>query len=284
MDSHSQVGEGAIWDERAGVLWWLDIPAGLLHRFDPASGENTSQEFGEPVGCLALRETGGMVLACKSGFWLYDWDSGRREPLSDPEAHLPENRFNDGTTDARGRFWAGTMKDGGEPEPMGRFYRLDTDFNVTPWKDGIYTTNGQAFSPDGTIMYYSDSNAAVRTVWAADYDLDTGTPHGERVFFDTRSVKGRPDGGTVDADGCYWMAGVSGGQVYRITPDGKLDMTIDVPVERPSKPMFGGPDLKTLYLTSIGAGADLAAQPQAGGLFAITGTGAQGVPQWRFGG
>ena len=285
VPSRSRIGEGAVWDDRAGVLWWVDIPAGLIHRYDPSSGVNDSFDWGEPVGCLAVRETGGLVLATKSGFHLYDPDSGAREAIRDPEADMPDNRFNDGTTDAQGRFWAGTMKDGGEPEALGRFYRLDTDLAVTPWKGGIYTTNGMAFSPDGKTMYFSDSNKAVRTIWKAAYDTDTGTPGEAEVFFDTRQVAGRPDGGTVDADGCYWQAGIDGWQLYRITPSGKVDMTVDVPVERPSKPMFGGVGLDVLFFTSLGIGlTGDRPQPEAGSLHAITGLGITGIPQTRFAG
>ncbi|KHQ52879.1 SMP-30/gluconolactonase/LRE family protein [Mameliella alba] len=277
------VGEGAVWDDRAQCLWWVDIPAGVIYRYDPVTGENRTIEYGEPVGCLAVREQGGLVLAAKSGFWLFDPETGAREAIHDPEAHLPDNRFNDGATDAQGRFWAGTMKDGGEPEALGAFYRLDPDGAVTAWRDGIFTTNGLAFSPDGRRMYFSDSNPGVRTIWACDYDTTTGTPGEPEVFFDTRSVPGRPDGGTVDAEGCYWQAGVSGWQLYRLSPQGEVLMTIEMPVEKPTKPMFGGPDLATLYVTSIGAGlSDDPAQPDAGGLFAITGLGVTGLPQPRF--
>ncbi|WP_425052099.1 SMP-30/gluconolactonase/LRE family protein [Psychromarinibacter sp. S121] len=281
LPSRSQLGEGAVWDDRGQALWWVDIKAGLIHRTEE-SGANITFDFGEPVGCFAIREQGGMVVAAKSGFWLFDPDTGERSELTDPEADLPGNRFNDGTTDMQGRFWAGTMKDdGGPPAPQGAFYRMDPDFSVTKWKDGIFTTNGLAFSPDGRTMYFSDSNPDVRTIWAADYDTDTGSPGEPRVFFDTRVVPGRPDGGTVDADGCYWQAGVGGWQLYRITPDGTVDMTIDMPVERPTKPMWGGANLDILYVTSIGA-ADDPKQPEAGSLFAVTGTGCQGVPQARF--
>jgi sugar lactone lactonase YvrE len=277
------VGEGAVWDDRAQCLWWVDIPAGVIYRYDPATGENRTIDYGEPVGCLAVREQSGLVVATKSGFWLFDPETGAREAIHDPEAHLPDNRFNDGATDAQGRFWAGTMKDGGEPEALGAFYRLDPDGAVTQWRGGIFTTNGLAFSPDGRRMYFSDSNPGVRTIWACDYDTTTGTPGEPEVFFDTRSVPGRPDGGTVDAEGCYWQAGVSGWQLYRLSPQGEVLMTIDMPVEKPTKPMFGGPDLATLYVTSIGAGlANDPAQPDAGGLFAITGLGVTGLPQPRF--
>ncbi|MBY6113226.1 SMP-30/gluconolactonase/LRE family protein [Mameliella alba] len=282
-DTHSQVGEGAVWDDRAQCLWWVDIPAGLVHRFDPATGQNLSYDMGEPVGCLALREAGGLVLALKSGFWFFEPETGARRPIHDPEAQLPDNRFNDGATDAQGRFWAGTMKDGGDPEPQGSFYWLDSDGSVTFWRGGYYTTNGLAFSPDGGRMYLSDSYAGVRKIWVCDYDIDTGTPGVPELFFDTRDVAGRPDGGTVDAEGCYWQAGVSGWQLYRLSPEGEVLLTIDMPVEKPSKPMFGGRGLDTLYVTSLGVGLDeTRAQPQAGGLFAITGLGIKGLPQTRF--
>ena len=283
--TRSTLGEGAVWDVGDQRLWWVDIVGGLIHRFDPVSGVNESFDFGEPVGCLARRARGGLVVAAKSGFWFYDPDTGARQALSDPEAHLPDNRFNDGTTDTAGRFWAGTMKDGGEPARQGTFYRLDPDLSVTPWRGGIWTTNGLAFAPDGKRMYFSDSNPGVRTIWACDYDPDTGTPGEPQVFFDTRAVAGRPDGGTVDAEGCYWQAGISGWQLYRISPEGDLMQTIDLPIERPTKPMFGGADLDTLFVTSLSLGLTPGShQPEAGSLFAITGLGVKGVAQARFAG
>lgn len=286
VPSRSQVGEGAVWDVDDAALWWVDIKAGLIHRHDPASGDNAVYDFGEPVGCLARRDAGGLIVAAKTGFHLYDPETGARQALADPEQDVPGNRFNDGTTDPRGRFWAGTMKDdGGPPARQGQFYRYDPDGRLTAHFDKLYTTNGSAFSPDGRTMYFSDSNPEVRTIWACDYDPDTGTPSSRRVFFDTRQVAGRPDGGTVDADGCYWMAGVGGWQVVRITPEGKIDRIIDMPIERPTKPMFGGAGLDILFVTSIGAGAkDDPRQPEAGSLFAITGLGTTGVPQTRFAG
>ena len=283
VSSRSQVGEGALWDDRTNVLWWVDIPAGLIHCYDPATRENTTIDYGEPVGCMALRDAGGLVLATKSGFWFYDPKTDARKAISDPEAHLEHNRFNDGATDAQGRFWAGTMKDGGTPEPLGRFYCLDKDLSVRPWIGDINTTNGLAFSPDGATMYFSDSNKAVRTIWSAPYDTVTGTPGEPKVFFDTRAVPGRPDGGTVDAEGCYWQAGIDGWQLYRISPEGDVIQTVDMPVERPSRPMWGGENLDILFVTSLGVGlSEGSDQPEAGSLFAVTGLGHKGLPQTRF--
>ncbi len=287
VDARAETGEGAFWDVERQLLYWVDIPKGLVHAFDPSTGRNHNWAIGEPVGCLAPSAKGDLVLATRSGFWRFDPESGEKTALHDPEADRPDNRFNDGATDPVGRLWAGTMKDGGEPAAAGAFYRLDPDLTSHKWVDGIFTTNGLAFSPDGKVMYSADSNRSVQTIWAADYDLDSGTPGERRMFFDASTVAGRPDGGTVDSDGCYWMAGVGGWQLVRLTPTGEIDRIVELPVERPSKPMFGDRDLDVLFVTSIGTGLTPGTeekQPQAGGLFAITGLGVQGLPQMRFAG
>jgi sugar lactone lactonase YvrE len=287
FDGANAIGEGAFWDAVDQKLWWVDIPAGHVFRLEPETGHHVAFGVNEPVGCLAPREAGGLVLATKSGFYLFDPATGTKTLLVDPEPERPLNRFNDGTTDPRGRFWAGSMRDAPPPAAEGAFYRLGTDHRCWRWRDGIFTTNGLAFGPDGRTMYFSDSFPEVRTIWAADYDVDDGVPTNVRPFFDTRTVAGRPDGATVDADGCYWMAGVGGWQLVRLTPAGAVDRIVDMPVERPSKPMFGGADLDILYVTSIGQNltpGTEARQPQAGGLFAVTGLGCRGLPQPRFAG
>ncbi len=286
VDSRSGVGESPFWDHRAGLLWWVDIPAGLVHCHDPA-GDDRSWKWGEAVGCLAVREAGGLLLATRSGFHCFDPDSGAREAIADPEAELPDSRFNDGATDPCGRLWAGTMSERGDGVPRGRFYRLDPDFRVSAHLDRYHMTNGLAFAPDGARMYFSDSAPEIRMLWCCNYDPDSGEAGDPQPFFDTRSVAGRPDGGAVDADGCYWMAGVGGWQLLRLTPDGEIDRVIEMPVERPTKPAFGGRDLDVLYVTSSAHGithGTESRQPQAGGLFAVTGLGATGVAQKRFAG
>lgn len=285
IDAHAKVGESAIWDEADAALYWADIEGGKLFRYDPSSGENLEFDMGEKVGALAIRASGAAIIGTESGIYSYDFATKTKTQLADPEADLPDNRFNDSCTDRDGRLWLGSMDMKKPQRPQASFYRVDTDLTVTKCFGDIYTTNGLAFSPDGTTLYFSDSFKEIRTIWAADYDMATGTASNRRVFFDTRSVDGRPDGATVDADGCYWMAGVGGWQLVRLTPAGEVDMIIDMPVERPSKPSFGGPDLKTLYVTSIGVdvtpGRD---QPQAGGLFAVTGLPVGGFPSVRFAG
>lgn len=291
IDPHQcTLGEGPFWDALGSKLWWVDISEGQIFSKDFSetddSGPAQSWDFGEPVGCVVPRAAGGLIVAAKSGYWTFDPATGHRAHLFDPESQLTNTRFNDGTTDPAGRFWAGTMASGQE-DAGGTFYCLESDLSISSTMGPYFITNGLAFSPDGRRMYFSDSKPHIRTIWWCDYDLETGKVHSPQVFFDTNGVAGRPDGGTVDADGCYWMAGVGGWQLYRITPDGKIDMTIDVPVERPTKAVFGGKDMDTLFVTSaydgITAGSQ-SKQPDAGGLFAITGLGVQGVAPARFAG
>lgn len=256
------VGEGAFWSTAAQALFWVDIPAGLIHRHDPASGDNAVWDMGQPVGCIAETSSGNIVAALTSGFELLDLETGSLKFLSGPKPVEQNYRFNDGTVDPRGRFLAGTMAMTQEEVLLGQ--GILYSFNgVNPAREimgGFRTQNGLAFSPDGKTAYVSDSNAAIRTIWAYDYDLDTGDWSNKRVFFDTNAVPGRPDGGAMDTDGCYWMAGVSGSQLVRITPQGKVDMEIPMPVTRPSRIAFGGRNLDQLYVTSIqdeGPGTEL---------------------------
>jgi sugar lactone lactonase YvrE len=130
--------------------------------------------------------------------------------------------------------------------------------------------NGLAFSPDGRTMYLSDSHPSVQAIWAFDYDIDSGTPHNRRLFVDMNIHPGRPDGAAIDVDGCYWICGNDAGQIHRFTPEGRLDCSLTVPVKKPTMCAFGGPNLDTLYVTSIRPdGIDLTDQPLAGGVFAV---------------
>jgi len=277
------LGEGAVWDTASATLLWVDIDGGRVHRFDPAAGPAAPLQLDGRIGCIVPRSAGGALVGTDAGIRALDLATGTTSLVTDPEADRPGNRFNDAATDRQGRWWLGSMGTAQPRQPVGAFYRVDPDLAVTRWLDGVYTTNGLAFSPDGRTMYLSDSDPEVRTVWACDYHVETGTPGNRRLFFDTRAVAGRPDGATVDADGCYWMAGVGGWQVVRLTPAGVVDMIVDMPVARPTRPMFGGPDLATLFVTSIGRDA-AETEPLAGGLFAVTGLPAAGLPEMRFAG
>lgn len=279
LDARALIGESPVWCGRQHVLWWVDIKGRLVNRFDPSTGRNTAWDVPGPPGCLSLTEDGGVVLAMGDGFHRFDPSTGATSPLAVAEVDKPGNRMNDGRCDRAGRFWAGTMHDPPRPpQAEGTLYRLGLDGAVTAMVPDLIVSNGLAFSPDDKILYLSDSNVAVRTIWAFDFDLAEGRIDNRRVFVDTNGMPGRPDGAAVDADGCYWMAAADGWELVRFTPAGKIDRRIPVPVQKPSMPAFGGADLRTIYVTSIGDGVDRTNQPQAGGLFAVD-AGVQGLPE-----
>ena len=276
-----RLGECPLWDERENMLWWVDSRWPAAKRLDPSSGAVMMVVLREVVGSIALREAGGMLAATKSGLHLLDPSSGTLEARTNPEAHLPDNRFNDGRCDRQGRFWAGTMSDV-KRDPVGSLYRIDADFACTRLRNAIIIPNSLAFSPDNRTMYFADTNR--HTIWAYDYDPATGAATRERVFADTGS--GRPDGSCVDAEGCLWNAEYGGGRLVRYTPAGKVDRAIDMPVSNPTCCAFGGEDLGTLYVTTATqrlTPEDLARQPLAGSLLALR-PGVKGVAEGRFAG
>ena len=271
------VGEGPVWDERAQRLWWTDINGRTMHRFDPVTETNESFVLPVRVGCFALREAGGFVLAAEHGFWLWNPDTGALDHLHDVHDPATNHRMNDGGCDRQGRFVASSMNLDNDKKPTGGCWRLDTDHRSERLLDGLHIGNGIAFSPSGDRFYVADT--ITDTVATHPYDIATGTIGARAEFANFRDIPGRPDGATVDAEGGYWVAGVGAGRLYRFTPDGRLDRTIEIPVSKPTRPMFGGPGLDHIYLTSISAGTD---EPLAGSLFRIEGVGISGLPEPRF--
>lgn len=275
------LGESPIWSVRDDALYWVDIQAPAIHRLYPASGEARTWTLPEPVGSIALRTQGGLLAAMKSGFHFFDPATGGLRPISDPERHLPENRFNDGRCDRAGRFWAGTMSETSR-DPVGSLYCLEPNLTVRLVKSGISVPNSLAWSPDDRVMYFADSSR--RAIWAYDFDIAAGEIANQRVFVDGRNHPGVPDGSTVDADGCLWNAEHGGGRVCRYTPAGRLDRTIELPVTQPTCCMFGGPRLETLFITTAReslSAEELSAQPLAGAVFAID-VGVSGLPEPAF--
>lgn len=262
-------------------------PVGRLHRFDPRSGAARHWDLGEPLGSAFVRRTGGMLVGLRSGLALFDPVTGTRTPWLALEPDRPHNEPNDGTIDAAGRLWLGTMKPDSSPEPSGAFSRIDPDRSRRRMLDGFLTSNGLAFAPDRRTLDDSDGHRSVRTIGAWAHDPDSGEMGEPRPFFDACGLPGRPDGATADAEGCDGMAGVGGWQLVRLTPDGRVDRIVELPVERPSRPAFGGARLDVLSVTSIGSGRTPGTEPcrpWAGGLLAVHGLGVPGLPMPRFAG
>jgi sugar lactone lactonase YvrE len=268
LEPHASVGEGPTWDDRSNTLIWVDIMNNAVHVFDPATGQDRAVDVGQPVGAAALRETGGLVLALRDGFGLLDHDLGNLRMVSDVEADIPTNRFNDGKCDAAGRFWAGTMAFQDVPR-VGSLYRLDPDLRVTRMLSQVTISNGLDWTDDNRQMYYIDS--PTQGVDVFDFDLERGLLGTRRRLISIPSEEGLPDGMTLDAEGGLWVALHGSGMVRRYLPNGQLDRTIRVPSARlVTCCVFGGPDLGDLYITSMSHGLSaeaLAQQPLAGALF-----------------
>ena len=286
LPARARLGECPLWSPAEACLYWEDIDGRAVHRFDPATGLDEQRDAPGRPGALALTTTPGRLLVAIEGrLSVLDWESGAWRDWVRLEAEDIGTRMNDGRCDPVGRFWVGTMF---EPtsahRAVGNLYRVDADGTSTITRTGIGVPNGLAFSPDGRTMYWADTHRD--TVWAYDYDVDTGEATGERVFLDFASLPGRPDGACIDEDGCYWIACVYGHAVLRVTPAGVVDRQIAVPAWKPTMVAFGGPSLSTLFITSIGGGGSHpvdASDPHGGGLFALE-TGYRGVPEPVFAG
>lgn len=283
IDARNGTGESPVWHAAEQALYWVDIPARMLHRWDASSGAFAQWSAPEMLACIAAHPQGGWIAGMESGvFHLRAGNDGqlRSERLATVLHASERMRFNDGRCDRQGRFLAGTMHlDMGAALPHGRVYRFDAQRALVALLADFIVPNGMAFSPDGRTLYLSDSHPNVQKIWAFDYDTDTGTPHNRRLFVDMAPLPGRPDGAAVDAEGCYWICGNDAGLVHRFTPEGRLDRSLAVPVKKPAMCAFGGAGLDTLYVTSIRpAGVDLSDQPLAGGVFALQ-PGVRGLPE-----
>jgi L-arabinonolactonase len=285
VDCKNVLGEGPVWCPDEKALYWVDIKGKSINRFTPASGKVETWPVEEEVGSIALRTNGdGMIVAFYGGFRHFDPATGVGETIHEIEPETPTSRLNDGRCDRQGRFWAGSMDDE-MVAPLGGLYRLDADLSVHKAESNIICSNSIAFSPDGATLYYAD--LGIDTIWAYDLDTATGNISNRRVFASTKDMQGKPDGSAVDSEGYLWNAMWDGWCLARWAPDGTLDRTVEVPVQRPTCPMFGGDNLDVIYLTCASwllSEEDLVKQPQAGGVFAITGTGATGLPEPRFAG
>ena len=283
LDARALLGEGPIWDARAGVLYWVDISGCKVHIFTPATGADRALDVGQPVGTVVPRRSGGVMVALRDGFAALDLDSGRLTMIADPETHLPDNRFNDGKCDPAGRFWAGTMRQAEDRKGGGSLYRLDPNLSVHKMWGDITVANGIAWSLDARTMYYIDT--PTMTVVAFEYNLETGAIANPRPVIHTPDGPGSPDGMTIDAEGMLWVAYWGGWRVVRWNPHtGEALAIIELPVERVTAPWFGGPNLDELYITTARVGLDdagLTGQPHAGSIF-VARPGVRGLAAFEF--
>jgi sugar lactone lactonase YvrE len=272
--AEAALGEGPTWDPAAGRLIWVDILGCRVHTYDPASGRRTVRTTEQHVGAAKPRTGGGLVLNLRDGIALLDADGALRMLHRDA---VPGRRGNDAAVAPDGSLWAGTMRYDEAPGG-GTLSRFTGDGTVTTVLPDVAVSNGTGWSPDGRLMYYIDTPTRRVDV----FDHRDGRVTDRRPLAVVEDGAGFPDGLTVDADGCVWVALWDGGAIRRYTPDGRLDRVIDLPMPRVTACAFGGTDLTDLYVTTARVGLD-APHPLAGSVLVIPGAG-KGLPQPAFAG
>ena len=270
-DVTAALGEGPYWVPEDDCLLWVDIEGARLHRTYFPSRETVTDSPG-PVSAAFPAVGGGILIAGGAALTLlFPAERGGQwvaRTIADAPAR-EDIRFNDAGVDPAGRVWAGSMHMA-EAAPVGELYRLEAGGRLNPGVKNVTVSNGLGWSPDGSRMYYADT--PLRRVDVFDYDPATGEAFARRPFADLSEAEGVPDGLTVDADGCVWVAMWGGSALRRFTPEGQPDAVLPVPVSQPTSCAFGGPDLADLYITSARVGLtddQLAAQPLAGRLLHV---------------
>jgi len=280
----SELGEGAIWDEREQLLYWVDIVLNKVYAYNPANRSNLAYDVGESVGTVVLTEAGQLLLGLRSGIAWLDRHTGKLTRLVDPEPGKPHTRLNDGKCDPQGRFWVGSICER-EPQFDGGLYCLDHDLSLKQRLSGIQCSNGLVWSKKEDRFYYIDT--PTQEIWGFSYDAQTGNLRDKCVVATIPQQLGCPDGMTIDEQDHLWVALWDGGKVIRVDPQtGHVELEIPVPARNVTSVAFGGRELNQLYITTARAGLSPEAradQPLAGSLFHLT-LPCRGVVAKRFGG
>ena len=274
-DGTDLLGEGPVWDAGRAVLTWVDIFGRRIHELDPATSARRHWQMPDRISAAIPRSGGGMIVTLAQAIALFDPDTGRLEEVArlDADRH---HRFNDAKCDPAGRLWVGSMNEE-DASPTGALYRFD-DRGLHVAEDNIAISNGLAWSPDGTTLYFADTRQ--RRIRAYDFDQTAGLLANRRDLVAVDGETAFPDGSAVDADGCVWNAQWDGARVVRYAPDGHVARVVPLPVSRPTSVCFGGADMTTLFVTSAACDlseARLRRQPLAGHVFAIA-TAVRGTP------
>jgi xylono-1,5-lactonase len=277
------LGEGSLWSARDNAVYWVDIKGQFLHRYSLADESRKSWPMPERIGwVIERRDQPGFVAGFKkTGFAFLTLDPVKVRPIGNPDAARPNNRLNDAKADAQGRIWAGSMDDE-EVDASGSLFRLEPNLKWQTMDSGYRITNGPAFNADCSLMYHTDS--PLQRIYV--FDVKDGVISNKRVFLQLKAGQGYPDGMTVDADGCVWVAHWGGSRVDRFRPDGSFDRSIAMPASQITSCVFAGPNLDRMFVTSAAIGlneAQRAAEPLAGSLFEVD-PGCKGLPSRTFAG
>jgi sugar lactone lactonase YvrE len=256
VPSGDKCGEGAVWSAEESAVYWTDINRFLIHRFDLAGRTLQSWFFDEPVVAISLTTRPGQMLVALASRLIHWWPAtDRRVDFGFSLPGYPRVRFNDGRSDPAGNFWVGSMKNNVLPDGElgeagkgeGVLYRVDPVGAVTEWRQGLGISNTLCWSSDARRFYFADTLENEIRVYA--YDNASGEISNERPFL-SGFDRGYPDGSAIDSEGYLWNCRFGGGCILRLAPDGSVDRVVEMPVQNPTTCVFGGPDLKTLFITT----------------------------------
>ncbi len=272
-DAGAELGEGAFWHEQEQAFYWVDIIRSQLHRYrllEQGEPQKESWDYPGSLSSVIACKEGGLLATFANGVSHLNVDTGKVTELHSVESELPNNRFNDGCADTRGNYWFGSMDDL-QRDNSGCFYRLNAEEKVEKVTQlgQICITNGPTFSADGQWGYFTDTVAGkIFRVPLSDKGI-SGKPELHIQFGEN---DGHPDGMCTDTEGFLWVCHWGGARVTRFSPEGEIDQVIKLPVPNVTKCAFGGPDLKTLYITTAASGLtedEKAQAPLAGGIFSV---------------
>ncbi|MGD6818898.1 SMP-30/gluconolactonase/LRE family protein [Metabacillus sp. 84] len=281
-DAKAILAEGPVWDDRENLLYWVDIHGEAIHIFNPETKNDQLVKIGQKIGAISIAEKGGFIAALEEGLYFIDPNSGEKTFIINPEEDKPDNRFNDGKCDPRGRFVAGTMQKEGQGN-KGALYSIGEDHQVQKLIEEAGISNGLAWSKSGETFYYIDT--PTQKVVSYDYNLETGTLSNKRVVIEVPEEEGHPDGMTIDEENMLWIAHYNGSRVSRWNPEtgNKLE-EVHLPVTQVTCCTFGGTDLDELYITTGRENLEdeeLAKQPLAGSIFKVK-TNTKGRKTFRY--
>lgn len=270
-DAVDEMGEGPLWNEDDSTVYWVDggPTSKVLRRYHLNDRRTESWPLDTRAVGLNVLSGGGFLVTFQKFLATMAANPNQRTDIAITGMDFEHERLNDSAVDSAGRLWIGTM-DRKVSQPVGCLYRIDQDFNVKKVDEGFTVSNGIAWSPDDSTLYFCDSRPG--KLFAYDFDLGRGEISRRRVLLDFAGREGRPDGCAIDSEGFLWIAEIGAGQVIRVAPDGRVAREVKLPIRRPTSVAFGGPDMRTLFITSMSYGLSkeaLAAEPYAGRLFAI---------------
>ncbi len=279
-------GEGPVWDPDSGSLYWTDIDGHKFFRYHQASNQHEVVKRGLEIAGYALNQPGGFVIVNSGGIWL--WDGADHLRLIADKAGDARLQMNDAIADPEGRLFAGSNFFDAEKEyELGKLVRVDLDGSVHVVDEGFLLPNGLAFSPDETVMYFTDS--AARRIYAYDYDRRSGNIRNRRILVQVTHEEGLPDGLTVDAEGFLWSAQWYGSSIVRYDSDGRVERRISTPAKQTSSLAFGGSDLTDIFITSASKSWPSPLMPRSydpvsgnfGGQLYCMNLGIKGKPEYR---